>query len=110
MVRGHSGRRPGQGRPARQAALNGTLPTHSITEAIEVRRASGRPSSDPQGEESEGWPCVLSGEVDELLRDLSLPAEVFGALVAATVEINETKAWSRAAPPPPGGRSSCACR
>lgn len=47
--------------------------------------------SDPQGEESEGWPCVLSDEVDELLKDLSLPAEVFAAIVASTVEINETK-------------------
>jgi hypothetical protein len=47
--------------------------------------------SDPYGEEDDGWPCVLSDEVDELLKDLSLPPEVSGAIVAATVQINETK-------------------
>ncbi|MFR9758201.1 hypothetical protein [Streptomyces sp. TR06-5] len=47
--------------------------------------------SEPYDQDPEGWPCVLSEEVDTLLADLSLPAEVFSALVAATVEINETK-------------------
>ncbi|GAA2318946.1 hypothetical protein SVIO_098300 [Streptomyces violaceusniger] len=30
-------------------------------------------------------------EVDELLADLSLPGEVFGAIIAAAVQINETR-------------------
>lgn len=47
--------------------------------------------SDFHGDEDEGWPCVLSDEVDALLRDLSLPAEVFGAIVAATALINASK-------------------
>ncbi|GAA1605481.1 hypothetical protein [Streptomyces globosus] len=46
--------------------------------------------SDPH-EESEGWPCVLSEEVTSLLMDPTLPAEAFGAVVAATVLINETR-------------------
>lgn len=47
--------------------------------------------SEPHGEEPEGRPCVLSPEVDELLQDRALPAEVFGAIIAATVQINETR-------------------
>ncbi|MFI8365256.1 hypothetical protein ACIGD1_34530 [Streptomyces sp. NPDC085612] len=46
--------------------------------------------SDPY-EEPEGWPCVLSEEVTSLLMDPAIPAEVFGAVVAATVVINETR-------------------
>ncbi|MGO4749248.1 hypothetical protein AB4212_11570 [Streptomyces sp. 2MCAF27] len=44
-----------------------------------------------RGQEPEGWPCELSEEVDELLADLSLPGGVFGAIIAATVVINETR-------------------
>ncbi|MFZ3476077.1 hypothetical protein ACODT4_44610 [Streptomyces sp. 2.9] len=47
--------------------------------------------SDPYGEEPEGWPCVLSEEVTSLLMDPGLPAAVFGAIVALTVAINETR-------------------
>ncbi|MFH8410381.1 hypothetical protein ACH4FX_37245 [Streptomyces sp. NPDC018019] len=43
------------------------------------------------GEEPPGWPCVLSPEVDELLQDASLPGEVFGAIIAATVRINKAR-------------------
>ncbi|MFE7657085.1 hypothetical protein ACFU6M_30060 [Streptomyces bottropensis] len=42
-------------------------------------------------EQPDGWPCVLSEEVTSLLLDLALPAEVFAAVVAATVLINETR-------------------
>lgn len=49
------------------------------------------PLSDPYGQEPEGWPCLVSDEVDALLPDLSLRADVFGAIVAATVQINQTK-------------------
>lgn len=47
--------------------------------------------SEPHDEEPEGWLCKVSDEVDALLKDLSLPGEVFGAIVAATVEINRTR-------------------
>ncbi|MFD8268489.1 hypothetical protein [Streptomyces althioticus] len=47
--------------------------------------------SEPYGEEPAGLPCVLSEEVTELLMDKSLPGAVFGAIVAATVVINETR-------------------
>nr|WTB12057.1 hypothetical protein OG546_49725 [Streptomyces antimycoticus] len=47
--------------------------------------------SELHGQEPEGWPCELSEEVDALLADLSLPGEVFGAIIAATVQINETR-------------------
>ncbi|MFI2764840.1 hypothetical protein ACH5A3_39425 [Streptomyces echinatus] len=46
--------------------------------------------SEPYGEEPEGLPCVLSEEVTQLLMDKNLPGDVFGAIVAATVVINET--------------------
>ncbi|MFJ3914410.1 hypothetical protein [Streptomyces vinaceus] len=46
--------------------------------------------SDPQ-EQPDGWPCVLSEEVTSLLLDEALPAEVFAAVVAATVLINTTR-------------------
>ncbi|WP_327332901.1 hypothetical protein [Streptomyces anulatus] len=47
--------------------------------------------SDPYGGEPQGLPCVLSEEVTELLMDADLPGEAFGAIVAATVLINETR-------------------
>ncbi|GAA2345645.1 hypothetical protein [Streptomyces violaceusniger] len=47
--------------------------------------------SESHGQEPEGWRCELSEEVDALLADLSLPGEVFGAIIAATVQINETR-------------------
>ncbi|OAH10978.1 hypothetical protein [Streptomyces jeddahensis] len=47
--------------------------------------------SEPESEEPEGWPCLLSDEVAELLADKALPADVFGAIVAITVAINETR-------------------
>ncbi|WJY35831.1 hypothetical protein QT196_00230 [Streptomyces sp. P9-2B-2] len=47
--------------------------------------------SEPYDEEPEGWQCVLSEEVTELLMDKRLPGDVFGAIVAATVVINETR-------------------
>lgn len=47
--------------------------------------------SEPYGEEPEGLPCELSEEVAELLMDKDLPGAVFGAIVAATVVINETR-------------------
>ncbi|MGP3938411.1 hypothetical protein [Streptomyces sp. 6N106] len=47
--------------------------------------------SELHGPEPEGWPCELSGEVAALLADLSLSGEVFGAVIAATVQINETR-------------------
>ncbi|MFF4173644.1 hypothetical protein [Streptomyces sp. NPDC001744] len=47
--------------------------------------------SEPYGEEPEGLPCVLSEEVTELLMDKNLSGAVFGAIVAATVVINETR-------------------
>lgn len=46
--------------------------------------------SEPYDEEPEGLPCVLSDEVAALLMDPGLPGDVFGAIVAATVLINET--------------------
>jgi hypothetical protein len=46
--------------------------------------------SEPHDQEPEGLPCVLSEEVTELLMDKALPADVFSAIVAATVVINET--------------------
>ncbi|MGW2207453.1 hypothetical protein [Streptomyces sp. NPDC001774] len=46
--------------------------------------------SDPY-DEPEGWPCVLSEEVTDLLMDSSLPADVFAAIVALTVTINEAR-------------------
>jgi hypothetical protein len=49
--------------------------------------------SEPDGAEPEGWPCLLSAEVDALLGDLSLPADVFGAIITVTVQINETKGY-----------------
>ncbi|MEU8530093.1 hypothetical protein AB0C77_31620 [Streptomyces sp. NPDC048629] len=42
-------------------------------------------------DEPEGWPCVLSEEVTDLLMEKTLSAEVFAAIVAATVVINETR-------------------
>ena len=54
-------------------------------------RQRGCPLSKPCDESSEGWPCVLSEEVAALLQDAKLPANVFGAIIAATVAINETK-------------------
>lgn len=47
--------------------------------------------SDRDEEEPQGLPCLLSDEVTELLMDSSLPGDVFGAVVAATVVINETR-------------------
>lgn len=47
--------------------------------------------SEPYDEEPQGLPCVLSEEVTELLMDVGLPGDVFGAIVAATVLINETR-------------------
>ncbi|MEV6147097.1 hypothetical protein [Streptomyces sp. NPDC051992] len=47
--------------------------------------------SEPYDEEPEGLPCVLSEEITELLMDKALPGSVFGAIVAATVVINETR-------------------
>ncbi|MFF3958817.1 hypothetical protein ACFYY1_37280 [Streptomyces sp. NPDC001890] len=47
--------------------------------------------SDPYGQEPEGLPCVLSEEVARLLEDPALPGDVFGAVVAATVVINESR-------------------
>ncbi|MFJ8896740.1 hypothetical protein ACIRCZ_19315 [Leifsonia sp. NPDC102414] len=47
--------------------------------------------SEPYDEEPEGLPCVLSEEVTELLMDKTLSGAVFGAIVAATVVINETR-------------------
>lgn len=47
--------------------------------------------SDPRDEEPEGWPCVASPRVTDLLSDPLLPAEVFSAIVALTVAINETR-------------------
>ncbi|GGZ49806.1 hypothetical protein GCM10010387_50110 [Streptomyces inusitatus] len=49
--------------------------------------------SEPYNPEPEGWPCLLSAEVDALLADLALPADVFGAIIAVTVQINETKGY-----------------
>jgi hypothetical protein len=42
-------------------------------------------------EEPEGLPCLLSEEVTELLMDKTLSGDVFGAIVAATVMINQTR-------------------
>lgn len=42
-------------------------------------------------QEPEGWPCVLAEEVTELLKDPALPGEVFGAIVATTVAVSETR-------------------
>ncbi|MFI9721081.1 hypothetical protein ACIHFE_15745 [Streptomyces sp. NPDC052396] len=39
----------------------------------------------------DGWTCLLSDEVAELLSDVALPADVFSAVIAATVAINECK-------------------
>ncbi|WP_431043979.1 hypothetical protein ACQUSR_20180 [Streptomyces sp. P1-3] len=47
--------------------------------------------SEPYDEEPEGWPCVLSEEASELLKDPALPGDVFSAIAAATVAINETR-------------------
>ncbi|MEU1312598.1 hypothetical protein ABZ419_27415 [Streptomyces cinnamoneus] len=47
--------------------------------------------SEPYDEEPQGLPCVLSEEVTELLMDKAMPGDVFGAIVAATVVINETR-------------------
>ncbi|MEU5273321.1 hypothetical protein [Streptomyces hygroscopicus] len=47
--------------------------------------------SESHGQEPEGRPCELSEEADALLADLSLPGEVFGAIIAATVQLNETR-------------------
>ncbi|GAA3312099.1 hypothetical protein [Streptomyces cinereospinus] len=47
--------------------------------------------SEPHSGEPEGLPCVLSEEVTELLMDKNLSGAVFGAIVAATVVINETR-------------------
>ncbi|GGO98352.1 hypothetical protein [Wenjunlia tyrosinilytica] len=47
--------------------------------------------SEPYDEDPQGLPCVLSKEVAELLMDKALPGEVFGAIVAATVVINQTR-------------------
>ncbi|MGW6454706.1 hypothetical protein ACWF94_02060 [Streptomyces sp. NPDC055078] len=47
--------------------------------------------SELYGQEPEGWPCLLSEDVDALLKDLSLSGDVFAAIVAATVQINETR-------------------
>ncbi|MGP3975880.1 hypothetical protein ACTWQF_18085 [Streptomyces sp. 8N114] len=66
--------------------------------------------SDPYGDEGEGWPCVLSDEVDALLKDLSLPPEVFGAIVAAKVQINETRGMVSGSTASTRGPSSGGCR
>ncbi|GEK04464.1 hypothetical protein [Streptomyces sp. 1-11] len=47
--------------------------------------------SEPSGEEPQGLPCLLSEEVTDLLMDRTLPGDVFGAIVAATVVINDTR-------------------
>ncbi|MEU6965082.1 hypothetical protein [Streptomyces chrestomyceticus] len=47
--------------------------------------------NEPGGEEPPGWPCVLAPEVEALLQDASLPGEVFGAIIAATVRINKSR-------------------
>lgn len=49
------------------------------------------PLSEPYDEEPGGLPCVLSDEVSALLMDPALPGDVFGAVVLATVVINETR-------------------
>ncbi|MEO3978003.1 hypothetical protein [Streptomyces sp. CAU 1734] len=49
--------------------------------------------SEPYGAEPEGWPCLLSAEANALLGDVSLSASVFGAVIAVTVQINETKGY-----------------
>ncbi|MFE3144284.1 hypothetical protein [Streptomyces scopuliridis] len=41
--------------------------------------------------EPEGWPCELAPEVNALLGEAWLPGEVFGAIIAATVQINMTR-------------------
>jgi hypothetical protein len=58
-----------------------------MSSAVGARQAC--PLSEPYGEEPEGLPCVLSEEVSALLMDPDLPGAVFGAVVAATVAINE---------------------
>jgi hypothetical protein len=45
--------------------------------------------SEPYDQEPEGFPCLLSEEVSELLAEM--PAALFSAIVAATVVINETR-------------------
>ncbi|WP_073826553.1 hypothetical protein, partial [Streptomyces sp. CB02130] len=47
--------------------------------------------SEPYDEEPQGLPCVLSEEVTDLLMDAALPGDVFGAVVVATMLINETR-------------------
>ncbi|MGW9440608.1 hypothetical protein [Streptomyces sp. NPDC055607] len=47
--------------------------------------------SDAYEPEPAGWPCVLSEEVTALLLDPAVPPEVFTAIVALTVTINETR-------------------
>ncbi|MDH6545887.1 hypothetical protein [Streptomyces sp. SPB4] len=42
-------------------------------------------------EHPDGWQCVLSEEVTNLLLDEALPDEVFAAVVSATVLINTTR-------------------
>ncbi|MFI8105461.1 hypothetical protein [Streptomyces sp. NPDC086023] len=42
-------------------------------------------------EQPDGLPCVLSEEVSQLLMDPALSTEVFSAIVATIVTINETR-------------------
>lgn len=41
--------------------------------------------------DDEGLPVVLSEDATELMRDPALPGDVFGAIVAATVQINQAR-------------------
>jgi hypothetical protein len=41
-------------------------------------------------EETEGWPCHLSPEVERLLLDPKTDPQMFSAILATTVVINET--------------------
>ncbi|MEW2153656.1 hypothetical protein ACFY7N_29035 [Streptomyces albidoflavus] len=47
--------------------------------------------SEPYDDDPEGMPCVVSDEVSALMMDPDLSGELFGAIVAATVLINETQ-------------------
>ncbi|MCC3774519.1 hypothetical protein [Streptomyces sp. UNOB3_S3] len=42
-------------------------------------------------EHDEGWPCLLSDEVTQLLMSRAVAPALFSAIVALTVTINETR-------------------
>lgn len=72
----------------RKAALEGTLPVTPSQTSLPAESSRACPLSES---EKEGWPCHFSNGVAELLADPQISPTLFSAIVALSVEINETR-------------------